>query len=100
MYKGVSLNSVLLQGPDRNNNLRGVLMRFRNGPVAVTSDIESMFHSFHLSESDRDYVRFYWFQNNDPCKPLVQYRANVHVFGNKSSPAIANHGLKCAITCP
>ena len=96
-YKGVSLNDVLLQGADRNNNLRGVLMRFRNGPVAVSSDIEAMFHSFYLTEKHRDFVRFYWFKDNDPSKSLIQYRAKVHIFGNKPSPAIANHGLRCAI---
>ena len=99
-YQGISLNDVLLQGPDRNNSLRGVLMRFRNGIIAVSSDIEAMFHSFHLSESDRDYVRFFWFKNNDPEMPIVQFRARVQVFGNKPSPAIANHGLRCAINHP
>ena len=99
-YKGISLNEVLLQGPDRNNSLRGVLVRFRNGTIAVSSDIESMFHSFNLSESDRDFVRFFWFKDNDPKLPLVQYRARVQIFGNKPSPAIANHGLRCAINFP
>ena len=98
-YQGISLNDVLLQGPDRNNSLRGVLMRFRNGVIAVSSDIEAMFHSFHLSESDRDYVRFFLFKNNDPEMPIVQFRARVQVFGNKPSPA-ANHRLRCAINHP
>lgn len=42
-YKGVSLNEELLQGPDLTNTLIGVLQRFREEPVAMMADIESMF---------------------------------------------------------
>ena len=95
-YKGKSLNSVLLQGPDRNNHLRGVLWRFRNGPVAVAADIEAMFHSFYLPKEHCDFLRFFWFEDNKPGKKLIQMRARVHIFGNKPSPAIANFGMQYA----
>ena len=45
-YENVSLNDVLYQGPDLNNKLRGVLLRFREKPYAFGSDIESMFSNF------------------------------------------------------
>ncbi len=40
-YEGVSLNDILLTGPDLNNSLLGVLMRFRKDQVAITADIEA-----------------------------------------------------------
>ncbi len=40
-YEGVSLNDVLLTGPNLNNSLLGVLMRFRKDQVAITPDIEA-----------------------------------------------------------
>ena len=35
-----SLNDVLLRGPDLNNTLIGVLLRFRKEQIAITADIE------------------------------------------------------------
>ncbi|XP_033103147.1 uncharacterized protein LOC117105951 [Anneissia japonica] len=40
-FQGVSLNKVLLKGPDLTNELVGVLMRFRREGVAVCGDIEN-----------------------------------------------------------
>ncbi|KAF3699655.1 hypothetical protein EXN66_Car015342 [Channa argus] len=95
-HEGISLNSVLLSGPDLNNTLLGVLIRFRKEPVAVTADIQQMFYCFTVREDHRDFLRFLWFEDNDPEKPIREYRMTVHVFGNSPSPAIAIYGLKRA----
>ena len=95
-FEGVSLNSKLYQGPDQNNRLVGVLLRFREGEVGFVSDIEKMYHSFYVKPEDRDFMRFFWFRNNDPSQKIVQYRANVHIFGNTSSPSIAIFALRYA----
>ncbi|XP_036007876.1 uncharacterized protein LOC118567277 [Fundulus heteroclitus] len=92
-YDGISLNNVLLTGPDLNNTLQGVLIRFRREAIAITADIEQMFYCFRVREKDRNFLRFLWFQNNDLSKAIVDYRMNVHVFGNSPSPAVAIHGL-------
>ena len=55
-----------------------------------------MFHCFYLSEMDKNFVRYFWYKDNDPSKDLVEMRALVHIFGNKASPSIANHGLRTA----
>ena len=93
-FQGVSLNKVLLPGPDLMNNLIGVLMRFRKESVAVMCDVEQMFHSFHVDPKHRDFLRFLWFEGNDPTKPITEYRMNVHLFGNGPSPAVATYGLR------
>ncbi|XP_053380368.1 uncharacterized protein LOC128548874 [Mercenaria mercenaria] len=64
-YQGVSLNSVLLTGPDLTNNLLGVLMRFRKELVAVAADIEQMFYCFEVNKEHRNFLRFLWYQDND-----------------------------------
>ena len=43
-YKGVSLNQRLLQSPNLTNSLVGVLLRFRNEPIATMGDVEAMYH--------------------------------------------------------
>ncbi|KAI3366456.1 hypothetical protein L3Q82_000591 [Scortum barcoo] len=99
-YNGVSLNDVLLTGPDLNNTLLGVLIRFRKEAIAFTADIEQMFYCFLVREEDRNFLRFLWFQDNDPSKDIVDYRMRVHVFGNSPSPAVAIHGLYQSVQDP
>ncbi|KAI4905746.1 hypothetical protein NFI96_003038 [Prochilodus magdalenae] len=93
-YCGVSLKDVLLTGPDLNNTLFGVLIRFRREAIAATADIKQMFHCFRVREQDRNFLRFLWFQNYDPAQGVIEYRMTVHVFGNSPSPAVAIHCLR------
>lgn len=92
----VSLNDVLLSGPDLNNTLLGVLVRFRREPVAVAADIEQMFYCFKVSQEHRDFLHFLWFDNNNPDRGVTEYRMTAHVFGNSPSPAVAIYGLRRA----
>ncbi|KAI7808136.1 hypothetical protein IRJ41_016509 [Triplophysa rosa] len=96
-HLGVSLNDVLLTGPDLNNSLLGVLMRFRKEKVAIVADIQQMFHCFLVREDHRNYLRFLWYKDNDTTKEIVDYRMKVNVFGNSPSPAVAIYGLRRAI---
>ena len=93
-HLGVSLNDCLLQGADEANRLIGILIRFRQKEVGFTADIECMYHSFYVPSDQCDLLRFFWWKENDTTKDLVTYRARVHVFGNRSSPAIATFGLR------
>lgn len=93
-----SLNKYLLQGPDLTNSLGGVLCRFRKELIAFMCDLEAMFHQFKVKEEDRDYLRFYWWENSDITKTPVQYRMTVHLFGAASSPGCSNFGLKKTAT--
>ena len=67
-FKGVSLNDVILQGPNFLNNLAGVLIRFRKEPVAVIGDIKLMFHQCFVVEQDRRFLRFLWWPVGDTSK--------------------------------
>ena len=91
---GVSLNDNLLQGPDLVNELVGVLLRFREGTIAVSADVKQMFHQVRVPEHDRDAFRFLWFPGGDLRAEAQVYRMCVHVFGATSSPSCAAFALR------
>lgn len=96
-FKGTSLNSQLLQGPDLTSSLVGVLTRFRKEPVVLMADIEAMFHQVKVPVEDSDLLRFLWWPDGDCSKELVEYRMVAHLFGASSSPSCACFALrKCA----
>lgn len=71
-------------------------MRFRKDCIAVMGDVQQMFHCFVVREDHRDYLRFLWHHDNDLNKDIVEYRMEVHVFGNSPSPAVAIYCLRRA----
>ena len=91
--QGVSLNDILLTGPDMMNSLLGILLRFRQETIAVAADVEQMFHNFKVKKDHRNFLRFFWYRDNNPDLDFIEYRMTVHVFGNTPSPAIATYGL-------
>ena len=58
-YKGTSLNSQLLQGPDLTNSLFIVLTRFCQ-EVAMMANIKRMFNQVKVDPRDIDALRFLW----------------------------------------
>ncbi|GBP51953.1 hypothetical protein EVAR_80048_1 [Eumeta japonica] len=71
--KGVSLNDHLLTGPDLLQSLPGVIMRFRQHPVAVSADISEMFMQIKIKPEDRDALRYLWRGDKGNEKP-TEYR--------------------------
>ena len=92
-YKDKSLNDCLYQGPDLTNNILGVILRFRQEPVAFMGDISKMFYRVKVSPKHRNFLRFFWLDPLDGNKP-AEFRLTVHVFGATSSPSVANFALQ------
>ncbi|KAL7827082.1 hypothetical protein SRHO_G00328000 [Serrasalmus rhombeus] len=93
-FQNTSLNKELLQGPDLTNNLLGVLMRFRQGHIALMADIQAMFHQVRVHRKHVDFLRFLWWPDGDFEKQPEDYRMKVHLFGAISSPSCANFALQ------
>ena len=92
-FRGRSLNSNLLTGPDLHNNLLGVLMRFREDPVAVFADIEGMFMQIAIHQIDQSALRFLSLADNQ----IQRYQFTRIIFGANCSPSCAIYVLNhCA----
>jgi hypothetical protein len=79
--------------PNLANDMIDVLLRFRKEKVAVMADIQEMFLQVKVPIEQRDSLRFLWFAPN-LNEPPETYRMNVHIFGAKDSPSIANFALR------
>lgn len=84
---GVSLNTLLLPGPDLLQSLLGILLRFREGRIAMTADIKEMFPQTRIRTQDRDSLRYLW--RSDPGLPIKEFRMTSVIFGACCSPFIA-----------
>ncbi|KAI2668803.1 hypothetical protein H4Q32_005610 [Labeo rohita] len=92
-FKGTSLNGQLLQGPNLTSSLIGVLLRFRQEPVAFMTDVRAMFYQVRVTSEDKDFLRFLWWPNGDVTQDIIEYRMTVHLFGAVSSPSCACFAL-------
>ena len=88
-FGGKSLNACLDKGPEHSSTLLGTLLRFRTFQFAITADIKGMFYNISLIESDRDFLRFLWWENGDPRQRIVEYRLTHQAPGLTSSPSNA-----------
>ncbi|XP_062708422.1 uncharacterized protein LOC134288244 [Aedes albopictus] len=86
---GVSLNSMLLKGPDLVQPLPDVLCGFRERKVAVVGDIMEMFHQLKIRLEDRYSQLFLW--PGDPGNSPKTFVIDVATFGSTSSPCSAQY---------
>ncbi len=91
-YKGVSLNDGYDKGPSLTNSLFKCLLKWREGYIAATGDIEKMFNQVGIAEKDRKYHQFLW-RNGDSNSPILVYQWQRLLFGNKPSPDLATYAL-------
>ena len=88
------MNDKLLQGPNNSNNLLGVLLRFRLHECAFVPDIKSIFYQVKIDPADRCALRFFYWIDGDPDKPVKTYEMTAHAFGLASSPIVAGYALQ------
>ena len=89
-YGNISINQAVHQGPDLTNKLIGVLLRFREKPIAMIADVQAMYHQVRVTPAHRDVLRFLWFDGDK----IATYRMCVHLFGGIWSASVASYALK------
>ena len=91
-YEGKSLNDFIYTGPNLLNPLFGVLLRFRQGRIALCSDIKDMFLQMRVVEEDLPALRFLSRDSKEE-EPSV-YQCLRRPFGERSAPTCANYIMR------
>ncbi|GFT24631.1 reverse transcriptase domain-containing protein [Nephila pilipes] len=71
-----------------NPSILNVLLKFRKYQYAFSSDTQGVFLTIGIDEKDRDYLRYFWFQNENDSKSYKILRMTRMPFGVTSSPVI------------
>jgi len=80
-----SLNELLEKGPNLMELVPTILLRFRMNEIGVIADIRKAFQMIEVRETDRDFLRFLWWEN--PVQQNIRvYRHKRVVFGVNCSP--------------
>ena len=79
--KGQSLNDQMLPGPKLQQDILDILIKFRQGAVALIGDIQEMFSQILLDPQDRRYHRILWKDRTLESARLP--------FGDRASPFLA-----------
>lgn len=87
-YMGHSLNDYYAKGPDVLGDLFGILLRFRQKPVAIVGDISKMYNSILISELDQMTHRFLW-RDMITDKEPDHYCLETVTFGDRPSGIIS-----------
>ncbi|KAL0165741.1 hypothetical protein M9458_037585, partial [Cirrhinus mrigala] len=91
-FGGVSMNSILLKGPDVLNPIRAVLLRFREGEHAAIGDITKMYNSIWLEEQEVHVHRFLW--RDSPGDEIEDYAVVRVNMGDKPAGCIAQVAMR------
>ena len=67
-------------------------MRFRQGSIAMSADIEALFNQVAVPEEDQSVLRFVWRRTSEDKVDVYQYVR--HIFGAKWSPTCSNYALR------
>ena len=97
-FKGVSLNSSLLPGPNLLKDISSHILRFRHRAIQISADIEKMFHQVRVKQEDQPSLRYLW-RPPGSSEPPSSYQMTVQIFGATSSPFVCTSSLHYAADC-
>ncbi|XP_048035062.1 uncharacterized protein LOC125260633 [Megalobrama amblycephala] len=91
-FKGLSMNDLLLKGPDVLNPIRAVLLRFRKGVFGALGDIKKMYNSVWLEEQEMHLHRFLW--RDTPEGEIEEYAITRVNIGDRPAGCIAQLAMR------
>lgn len=89
---GLSLNEILMCGPNIQPHLFDILIRFRSFLIALTGDICKMYRCVKMSFPDNYLQCILW--RDDPNKPIQMYKLDTVTYGTKSASFLAIRSMQ------
>ncbi|XP_035914695.1 uncharacterized protein LOC118513244 isoform X1 [Anopheles stephensi] len=89
---GRSLNDVLLTGPQLQDDVVSIQLRFRMKLVAVVADVEKMYRQILVKDCDKALQRILW--RSDANEPIAVYELNTVTYGTACAPFLAIRTLQ------
>ena len=93
LMQWVFIERLLGQGTRPDEQLIGIMIRLREGPVAFAGDIRKMYHAIKMSLIDQHTHRFRWREEVDSGEPTTYVMTSVS-FGDKPAGYIATTALR------
>jgi len=88
---GLSLNDVLKCGPTVQEDVFGILARFRKFQYVITSDVEKMFRQIQVAKEDWNLQRIV--RRSDPNEQLCTYQLTTVTYGTTPASFLATQCL-------
>ncbi|XP_051155341.1 uncharacterized protein LOC127277936 [Leptopilina boulardi] len=88
---GKSLNDILMVGPNIQEDIFSLLVRFRSHKFALTADIEKMYRQVLLHENDQKFQRILWRENSN--EPIKIFKLKTVTYGTSPASFLATRTL-------
>lgn len=89
---GLSLNDCMERGPNLQQDLQGLIIRWRQYRFVCCADIEKMFRQILVQEQDQHYQKIVWRESTRA--PIQEYQLTTVTYGTKAAPFLAMMTLK------
>lgn len=89
---GLSLNDVMRRGPNLQQDLMSLILKWRQYPYAFTADIEKMYRQILISPHHQQYQMILWRYSSEEI--LRTYQLTTVTYGMKAAPFLAMMTLK------
>ncbi|XP_050294309.1 uncharacterized protein LOC126734653 [Anthonomus grandis grandis] len=89
---GFSLHDLLMVGPNVQNSLFSILLRYRIHPVVLSGDIEKMYRQVYVAPEYRKLQRILWRANIN--EPILTYDLSTVTYGTASAAFLATRSLQ------
>ncbi|XP_075990192.1 uncharacterized protein LOC142985834 [Anticarsia gemmatalis] len=92
MSTGQSLNDLMYSGPNLQQDLQNLMLRWRQYKYVVTADVEKMFRAILIRPEDQPLQSILW--RSYPHDDLHTYHLTTVTYGTRAAPYLAMRTLK------